>query len=138
MYRPCSGTYESYDYDSLPPLGSSRLRGRFDWLGPPGPPDRAGVAALTRLSADVAAMGLALPDDFVQFHSNFHYRYELDEVPVTGSWSDVAGPAPSPAEPGAALVRIFSDQQYCACWYLYLRPSGETFVVFDVDPAEPP
>lgn len=83
-------------------------------------------------------MSLALPDDFVQFRTNSHYRYTLDEVSVTGSWSDVAGPAPSPVERGAALVRILSDQQYCACWYLYLRPSGETLVVFDVDPVEPP
>ncbi|WP_203907783.1 hypothetical protein [Rhizocola hellebori] len=138
-YRPCQGTYEAYAYESLPPLDPAQLRGRFDWLGPPGPPDEDGIALLAPISAALATMSLALPDDFVRFVTSSNYRLELDEASVTGSWSDIAGPTRSPAEPGAALVRIFSDQQYCASWYIYLRASGETFVVFDVDPypAEP-
>lgn len=134
-YRPCRHTYESYPYASLPPLDPARFNGRFDWLGEPGPPDEPGLATLRALSTALAAMDLALPDDFAAFHGHSNHRYALDEVSVTGSWSDIAGPAPSPVEPGAALVRIFSDQQYCACWYLYLRPSGAAFVVFDVDSA---
>jgi len=138
-YRSCEFTYETYAHESLPLLDPARLTGHFDWLGPPARPDDDGLATMARLSADVAALALALPADFATFHSTSNYRYVLDEVSVTGSWSDIAGPAPSPVEPGAALVRVFSDQQYCACWYLYLRPSGEAFVVCDRDPypAEP-
>jgi hypothetical protein len=49
--------------------------------------------------------------------------------PVTGCWTDISQPLPSPVEPGAFLVRFLRDQQDCVIWYLYLRPSGETFVV---------
>jgi len=132
-YRPCRFTYETYAYESLPGLNHDRLSGQFDWLGPPGERDEQGAARLVPIAAELAVAGLALPRDFVAFHSDSNYRYALDEVSVTGSWSDIAGPAPSPVEPDARLVRIFSDQQYCACWYLYLRPAGETFLVFDLD-----
>lgn len=37
-------------------------------------------------------MGLALPDDFVQFRTNSRYRYELDEVSVTGAGAMLLGP----------------------------------------------
>lgn len=48
---------------------------------------------------------------------------------MTGCWTDVSDPLPSPVEPGAFLVRFLRDQQDCVIWYLYLRPSGEVFVV---------
>jgi hypothetical protein len=48
---------------------------------------------------------------------------------VTGGWTDISEPLPSPVEPGAFLVRFLRDQQDCVIWYLYLRPSGEAFVV---------
>ena len=139
-YRPCRATYEIYHFESLPPIPAGRLTGTFDWLGDTGSRHDEAAAELARISNDLATIGLALPADYVAFRADTSFRYALDEVSVTSSWSDVAGPAPSPVEQGAALVRIFSDQQYCASWYLYLRPAGESFIVFDVDggPTDPP
>ena len=133
LYRPCRVTYEIYPYESLPRIPAGRLTGTFEWLGDTNEPDAEAIAEMERISHDLAAMGLSLPPDYVRFRANGAANLVLDEVSVTGSWSDVAGPTPSPIEPDAALVRIFSDQQYCASWYLYLRPTGESFVVFDVD-----
>jgi hypothetical protein len=73
--------------------------------------------------------GLTLPMDFITFQTRSELHLALDEVSVTGCWSDVSGPLASPVEPGAYLVRFLRDQQDCVLWYLYLRPSGETFVV---------
>ncbi|MFE5561484.1 hypothetical protein [Streptomyces sp. NPDC056544] len=48
---------------------------------------------------------------------------------MTWCWTDISPPLPSPVEPGSFLVRFLRDQQDCVIWYLYLRPSGEAFVV---------
>ncbi|MEV8097146.1 hypothetical protein [Kitasatospora sp. NPDC085879] len=128
-YRACAGTYERYPYDSLPPLDPDRYTGAFEWLGEAGDPVPDEVAALDRLAADLAAHGLALPRDFVTFHTSAGFRNTLDEVSVTCCWTDISEPLPSPVEPGAFLVRFLRDQQDCVMWYLYLRPSGEAFVV---------
>ena len=134
-YRPCRFTYEVYPYESVPTIPTGRFTGTFDWLGSRGTRDPEAAAELEGISGDLARMGLALPEDYVTFRSDANLNTVLDEVSVTSSWSDVGGPAPSLVEPDAALVRVFSDQQYCASWYLYLRPGGESFVVFDVDDA---
>lgn len=130
-YRPCRGTYEYYPYSSLPPLDGVRLSGRFEWLGTPGGPHARNRAQVDTMEAALAPLGLTLPDDFVAFRTDANYRHALDDISVTACFSDVAGPVPSPVEPGAAMVRVLSDQQYCSSWYLYLRPA-EQFIVFDV------
>jgi hypothetical protein len=127
-HRPCRYTYEVYPYESLPPLGP--FSGAFEWFGDLGDPVPDRVARLDRLAVGLAAQGLALPGDFVAFHTGGHSDLALDEVSVTACWTDVSEPLPSPVEPGAFLVRFLRDQQDCVLWYLYLRPSGETFVVY--------
>nr|BEK63591.1 hypothetical protein KPHV_08180 [Kitasatospora purpeofusca] len=72
---------------------------------------------------------LSLPQDFVTFCTSSNLRGSLDSVSVTGCWISLSAPLPSPVETGAFLVRFFRDQQDCVFWYLYLRPSGEVFVV---------
>lgn len=128
-YRPCRELYEHYPYDSLPVLDTTRFVGEFQWLGDPGEAVPEQVAKLADLERRLAAEGLALPEDFVTFHSASNLRYALAEVSVTGCWSSLPGPIPSPVEPGAFLVCFLGDQQDCVLWYLYLRPSGESFVV---------
>ncbi|MEU5538743.1 hypothetical protein [Streptomyces sp. NPDC020362] len=128
-YRSCRYTYASYPYASLPPLDPGRYTGRFDWLGPAGEPVTEQVTRLTGLAAELAARGLTLPDDFVTFQTGSRLHTALDAVSVTCCWSDLSDPLPSPVEPGAFLVRFLRDQQDCVLWYLYLRPSGESFVV---------
>ncbi|MET7987485.1 hypothetical protein [Streptomyces sp. NPDC005281] len=128
-YRPCRYTYEYYPYESLPPLDSTEFTGAFRWLGRTGKPVPEQVTALNRLAVNLAAKGLTLPQDFVTFQADSKMHYSLDEVSVTGCWTDISEPLPSPVEPGASLVRFLRDQQDCVIWYLYLRPSGEAFVV---------
>ncbi|MEV4510873.1 hypothetical protein AB0K00_18105 [Dactylosporangium sp. NPDC049525] len=82
------------------------------------------------LAEHLAAVGVALPADFVAFYTWSGWEYQLDTVSVTGCWTRL-GPRPifSPVEPGAFLVRFLSDQQDCVSWYLYLRRGEPPFVV---------
>ncbi|MFF1415402.1 hypothetical protein ACFVX6_37475 [Streptomyces sp. NPDC058289] len=128
-HRPCRYTYERYPYDTLPPLDKKQLTGVFQWLGDPGEVVAERAAKVRQLEERLAAEGLTLPKDFVTFHVSSNLRESLDSVSVTGCWSSLSEPLPSPVEPGAFLVRFFRDQQDCVLWYLYLRPSGDVFVV---------
>jgi hypothetical protein len=127
-YRACRYTYERYPYESLPPLDSTQFTGTFQWLGGVGDLVPEQVTKLTGLAADLTASGLRLPQDFITFQTSSNLYGSLDEVSVTGCWTDVSEPLPSPVEPGAFLVRFLRDQQDCVIWYLYLR-LGEAFVV---------
>ncbi|MFD4591473.1 hypothetical protein [Streptomyces rubiginosohelvolus] len=129
-YRACRYTYEQYSLDSLPPLDSSQFTGAFPWLGEAGDSIPRQVIELNGLARDLAAKGLTLPRDFVTFQTTENLYGSLDEVSVTGCWTNLSDPLPSPVEPGAFLVRFFRDQQDCVIWYLYLRPTGEAFVVY--------
>ncbi|PJM97343.1 hypothetical protein CG719_04335 [Streptomyces sp. CB01373] len=128
-YRACRYTYERYPYESLPPLDSSQFTGDFQWLGGARGLVPEQVAKLNELAEGLAARSLSLPQDFVTFQTSANLHGSLDEVSVTGCWTDLSEPLPSPVEPGSFLVRFLRDQQDCVIWYLYLRPSGETFVV---------
>jgi len=50
-------------------------------------------------------------------------------VSGTCCWTSLSTPLPSPIEPDARMVRFFRDQQDCVLWYLYLRPTGDSFIV---------
>ncbi|MGW6916259.1 hypothetical protein ACWGB8_20920 [Kitasatospora sp. NPDC054939] len=128
-HRPCDGTYEWYDPDTLPPLDPARFDGRFGWLGGTGPavPELAGH--LDAVAAELAGAGIALPAAFTAFQTGAASHRALDAVSATACWTDVSSPIASPGEPDAFLVRFLRDQQDCVHWYLYLRPSGEAFVV---------
>lgn len=128
-YRACRYTYEYYPYESLPPLDPDRFTGAFQWLGGVGEVLPEQVVRLDGLARELTARGLILPQDFVTFQTHANAYLSLDEVSVTGCWTNISEPLPSPVEPGAFLVRFFRDQQDCVIWYLYLRPTGEAFVV---------
>ncbi|MEH0830085.1 MULTISPECIES: hypothetical protein [unclassified Micromonospora] len=128
VYRPCRYTYERYPLSSVPPV--LEALGGFRWLGDRGQPNADNVALLTRLNTSLNAVGVALPEDFVQFYSWDGWAAELDAVSVTGCWTRLGRlPTFSPVEPGAFLVRFMSDQQDCVIWYLYLRRGEPAFVV---------
>ncbi|MGA8113665.1 MAG: hypothetical protein WCA46_08390 [Actinocatenispora sp.] len=128
-YRACEYTYALYPHYTLPPLDPAQFTGDFGWLGGAGDPLPDEVARLTGVTAELATRGLALPDDFITFYTHSDLHFALDAISVTACWTDISDPLPSPIEPGAFLVRFLRDQQDCVIWYLYLRPSGETFVV---------
>lgn len=87
------------------------------------------TAHLAAIEGELAAVGLAMPSDFAAFYSSERLCRAFDEVSVTACWTDLSGALRSPAEKDARLVRFMRDQQDCVIWYLYLRPSGEAFVV---------
>ncbi|MFI6148738.1 hypothetical protein [Streptomyces sp. NPDC051109] len=118
-----------YPLDSLPPLDAARLDGGFGWLGGVDGPGSEHGEHLAAVERDLASVGLALPEDFAAFYGSERLCRSFDEVSVTACWSNLSGPLRSPAEEGARLVRFLRDQQDCVIWYLYLRPSGEAFVV---------
>lgn len=128
-YRACRYTYDRYPYRSLPPLDLTQFTGAFQWLGGGGDLLPEQVTKLAGVADDLMASGLTLPRDFVTFQTSSNLFGSLDQVSVTGCWTDISEPLPSPVEPGAFLVRFLRDQQDCVLWYLYLRPSEEAFVV---------
>ncbi|MFD8580709.1 hypothetical protein ACFV1H_35875 [Streptomyces virginiae] len=128
--RPCASTYEVYPLESLPPLEAAHLDDGFAWLGGTGGPRSEHTEHLAAVQRELAGAGLALPEGFAAFYGSEHLSRAFDEVSVTACWSHLSGPLHSPAEEGARLVRFLRDQQDCVIWYLYLRPSGEAFVVF--------
>ncbi|MBW5482747.1 hypothetical protein [Streptomyces bambusae] len=128
-YRPCEFTYEVYPPESLPPVDPARLDGRFGWRGGPGEHPSEHTGHLVSLEAELAALGLRLPEDFRTCYGSDRLAGMCDEVSVTACWTDLSGALESPVEDGARLVRFLRDQQDCVIWYLYLRPSGESFVV---------
>ncbi|MGW2271582.1 hypothetical protein [Streptomyces yangpuensis] len=128
--RPCAATYEVYPLEGLPPLEAAHLDTGFDWLGGAAGPRSEHTEHLAAVERELAEAGLALPEGFAAFYRSEHLSRAFDEVSVTACWSHLSGPLRSPAEDGARLVRFLRDQQDCVIWYLYLRPSGEAFVVF--------
>uniref|UniRef100_UPI001030D990 hypothetical protein n=1 Tax=Streptomyces otsuchiensis TaxID=2681388 RepID=UPI001030D990 len=129
LYRPCATTYQRYPLESVPPLDPARFTGTFDWIGPRGVPVPSEVAALGRLSGQLAAAGLALPADFVTFYTHSGFQAALDEVSITACWTDISGPLACPFDPSARFVQFLRDQQDCLIWYLYLRPGEPASVV---------
>lgn len=128
-YRPCQFTYERYPIESLPPLDEASFTGDFPWRGDLGPVLEEQTAAIGQLAAVLADVGLTLPADFVTYMTRSNLYLCLDEVSCTCCWTSLSAPLPSPVEPEARMVRFFRDQQDCVMWYLYLRPTGESFVV---------
>ncbi|MFG2298384.1 hypothetical protein [Streptomyces sp. NPDC048603] len=128
-YRPCEFTYEVYPPECMPPVDPARLDGRFGWCGGPGEQPSEHTGHLESLGAELTALGLHLPEDFRTGYGSNRLARMCDQVSVTACWSDLSGPLESPVEEGARLVRFLRDQQDCVIWYLYLRPSGESFVV---------
>ena len=66
-YRPCEHTYERYPIDSVPTV--SHALGGFRWLGDRGEPLPENIDRLHRLQASLDAVGVTLPEDFVEFYS---------------------------------------------------------------------
>ncbi|MBE1484666.1 hypothetical protein [Plantactinospora soyae] len=118
------------EYSTVPPLDPARFTGQFDWLDEPRHSDPNGEALVTELGQALAAVGLALPQDFVTFHTHQPLRHLL--INSSSCWGDLSLASkpllPSPWERDAWLLRFLRDQQDCVTWYLYLRPD-QTFVV---------
>lgn len=102
--------------------------GDFAWFGDTGDPLDYRTAVTAPIAADLARDGLSLPADFVALITRANLHRCLDRE-GDGSWTDVAGPLPSPVDPADRMVLFFRDQQSCIMWYLYLHHRGQSSVV---------
>ncbi|MQY15773.1 hypothetical protein SRB5_59640 [Streptomyces sp. RB5] len=128
-YRPCRSTYERYPYEGLPRIDPADFTGADRRLAGSGEVVPELAVELGELAEGLEAKGVTLPQDFVTFQTDSKLYRLLDEISVTACSTHISEPLPSPVEPDAYLVRFLRDQQDCVIWYLYLRPSGESFVV---------
>lgn len=132
------GTYKAIAYESLPPL-PAHPGGELAWLAAApeiasglglfdGDGDEEGSAAdfgpvIDRLSAEAAALGLALPPALRPFMTDpaLHGR-----VPTcTACYIELSNRlVPLPDGHPGRLVRFLNDQQCCLIWYLHLTPDG--------------
>jgi len=120
--------FQVYPLQTLPPLDEESFAGDFAWFGDTGDPLGYRTAVTDPIAADLAKDGLSLPADFVALITRASLHRCLDRE-GGGSWTDVAGPLPSPADPADRMVLFLRDQQSCIMWYIYLHRSGESCVV---------
>lgn len=132
-FRRCSGTYQLYPYDSVPPLDEARFTGDFtNWLTPKRPgPARGGARGAARLAKLVTAterLRLALPAAFVRFMGDAALPAAVPSCTAC-TWDLSAAPVPCRVVPGAYTVLFLRDQQDCLRWYLHLLPDGDVHVL---------
>jgi hypothetical protein len=130
-YRPCSGTYELYPYESLPPLAEPDES--LSWLAPlsdtvdgqmavhRNPPEERG--ALDAIAAEARELGFSLPPSFTRLMASPALQ---DRIPsCTACYFELGTHlVPCPGSDGAYIVSFLSDQQDCVLWYLYLTPGS--------------
>lgn len=134
-YRPCSGTYELYAHDSVPPLDEALFRGDFAWLDA-GPAKRR----KRKPPAIVAAceeQGIALPAAFVRFITDAALQAAVPSCTAC-EWDPSDAPVPCRVVPGAYTIRFLRDQQDCLFWYLHLLPDGDAHVLCSPIPFDDP
>lgn len=127
--RACEGTYERYDYASLPPLETTALIGDFAFLQEADDEvEPVNGDLLEEIRVALSTAGLELPSAFERFMGDGALQ---DAVPsCTGcEWDLGDAPVPCPVEPGAFTVRFLRDQQDCLFWYLYLAPGRPAIVI---------
>lgn len=135
-YRPCSGTYELYSYDSLPPLDEQQLRGDFAWLTP-APARRARARKAPAFVAAAEKQGVKLPAEFVRFMSDPALPAAVPSCTAC-EWDPSDAPVPCRVVPGASTLRFLRDQQDCLFWYLHLLPDGDVHVLCSPIPFDDP
>lgn len=120
--------FQAYPLETIPPLDEESFVGDFAWFGDIGDPLDYRTAVTDPIAAELARDGLELPADFVALITRATLHRCLDRE-GGGSWTDVAGPLPSPVDPADRMVLFFRDQQSCLMWYLYLHHGGQSCVV---------
>lgn len=130
-YRPCSGTYQLYPYDSLPPLPEPDES--LSWLAPlsdtidgqmaihRNPAEARG--ALDVITAEARGLGLTLPAAFIHLMASPALQ---DRIPsCTACFFSLDDHLiRCPGSDGAYIAAFLRDQQDCVLWYLYLTPDG--------------
>jgi hypothetical protein len=134
-YRPCSGTYQRYAAESVPPVDARRFTGDFAWLRPAR--GRAGAARTPAFIAAASQRGVALPAALVRFMSEPALRAAVPSCTAC-EWDPSSAPVPCRVVPGAFTFRVLRDQQDCLFWYLHLLPDGDAQVLCSPIPFDDP
>jgi hypothetical protein len=141
-YRSGRGTYDLFDYETLPPVNEAYISHQLDWLRSPivrpssiitdeGPADQTAALNTARLAnarVIATALHLTLPDSFIMFLQTPALQAQVPSC--TACYLDVGTQfIPCPFGSDGYLLRFLNDQQGCLFWYLYLTPRGEHCVV---------
>lgn len=133
-----NSTYALVPYAALPPLPSVELVGSLAWLPalgagrcPIGYDEEYGpssLASLPGLQAQAHRMGLAIPELLVRFVTTPALYERIHSA--TGCFLEFsASIIDDPSGARGGLLRFLNDSQGCACWYVYMTPSGDHCVL---------
>lgn len=111
---------------SLPALSPAAFTGGYEWLGDLGYVIDFRLPQVEGVRAELAEHGLDLPADLVTLATRENPQSTLDSSPC---YLGLSMSEASPLEPDARMIRFLREHVSCDLWYLYLRPSGESFVV---------
>lgn len=148
--REGDGTYDGWEYHTLPPLPTGEFLGTFEYLGPPALTEQLAQYAPQRqqqwdtFRQQALETGLHLPPGFVEFMSHpsrqFSIRSCTDNYFTLPTKYD---PVRSAVSGRGVHVLFYADSQYCLLWDLFLHPSGAHCVIardpdsFAPEPADP-
>lgn len=134
-YRPCAGTYECYEYESIPPLPEDLFTGQLQWLKAAAQieeEDEKELAEvrqrLQKLSGQVEALGLSLPEAFLQLIGSPALQRSIPSCTAC-EFEVLDTIIPYPGNKEGYIIRFLNDQQDVLTWYLYLTPTGEHAVL---------
>jgi hypothetical protein len=151
-YREEGGTYNRYEYRSIPPLPEAHLDPLIAWLvespstgnedTSEGSVDlreyRANLRRrLNGIQASASKLGLTIPAEYVELAVDDNTQELIPSC--TDCYFDLGAKlTPSPFGDGGFLLKFYIDSQSCLVWYLYLTPDrGHSIVVsgrdFDYD-----
>lgn len=120
-------TYNYFQYEKLPPITIS-LDDDFAWLEQElsyGNETRSFVEKIHSFQAQVADLGLTLPQGFLHFmqDSDLHKKIQSNTACYfeMGDFIEEIN--------GLYLIQFLSDSQYCSLWYLCLDKEGNHAVI---------
>ncbi|MDJ1493041.1 hypothetical protein QNI19_08860 [Cytophagaceae bacterium DM2B3-1] len=156
--RPTENTYESFDYEALPPLNTEKLDGSLQWLQAIAtspqrrylnlPPEMAAWQKGRKKSKELpqsflekwskkwstieqqASMRkLVLPSSFITAMQHPEWLNVIDSPTDCFFELDENGFIDLKDREGECLLHFYSDSQYCLLWYLHFDSFGKHRVV---------
>src|SRR5262249_28095395 len=103
-YRPCSGTYQLYAYDELPPLDEALLRGDFA-SRTPAKPRKGRTSKPPKFIAAAERLGVTLPPEFIRFMSDASLPSAVPSCTAC-EWDPSEAPVACRVVPGAFTFRF--------------------------------
>lgn len=152
--RPAENTYESFDYEALPPLNTEKLDGSLQWLqGIATSPQRRYLNVPPEMAAwqKSREKSKELPQSFLEKWSTIEQQASIRKLVLPSSFitamqhPEWLNAIDSPTDcffelddngfidltdrEGECLLHFYSDSQYCLLWYLHFDIFGKHKVV---------